>query len=290
VFGTNLNENDAFFHFTEAIGKVESNIPKILYKSITNPQIYILNDLGKTDLLSFLIAERKINQEIPQSLAIYKKALNKLCKIQFEADKYINYNLCWQSNIFSKDDMNSDINYFINNFLSYFNINHQRTKAIFTELDSLTTLLNENPDNVFMYRDFQARNIIVTNEEPFFIDYQGGRKGAYLYDLASILNQAKAQLTNIEKSALKEHYFNNLQLYRSIQRNDFEIRYYGFSLLRVIQTLGAYGLRGLKEKKEHFIQSIPAALNNLLSLLNQNPTTLNFNTLNNIILDIEKIF
>ena len=127
----------------------------------------------------------------------------------------------------------------------------------------LSNYLLQDTDQFFMYRDFQARNIMLVNDEPFFIDYQGGRSGALQYDPASLLFQAKANIPNEIREELLNYYIKIVKLFIPINDDQFIEKYYAFALIRVLQTLGAYGLRGYIEKKEHFIESIPLAVKNL---------------------------
>ena len=135
------------------------------------------------------------------------------------------------------------------------------------DFDRFTDTLLDDKSDTFMYRDFQSRNVMLVNGNPYFIDFQGGRKGPVHYDVASFLWQAKANFPPDLRDELILTYLNSLKKYMDVDVSDFLERLRQFVLFRILQVLGAYGFRGYFEKKPHFIQSIPFALNNLRELL-----------------------
>ena len=142
-------------------------------------------------------------------------------------------------------------------------------QALIDEFELLSDQLSDSHFNYFLFRDFQSRNIIVKNDEVFFIDFQGGMKGGMPYDVASLLWQAKAELSNEWKERLLNDYIKEAEqvLSETIDATLFKKQYHGFVLLRLLQVLGAYGFRGLFERKAHFLTSIPLGLRNLKSFL-----------------------
>jgi hypothetical protein len=138
-------------------------------------------------------------------------------------------------------------------------------QAMLDDFEALSSYLTHTQHKYFMFRDFQSRNIIVNNDEVYFIDYQGGMQGALQYDVASLLWQAKAELSDEWKSSLLSYYIDQVDnlLEKKIDRNIFINQYNGYVLIRLLQVLGAYGFRGFFQRKAHFLNSIPLALRNL---------------------------
>jgi hypothetical protein len=131
----------------------------------------------------------------------------------------------------------------------------------------LTEFLLSAAHDYFLYRDFQSRNIMLRDGQPFFVDYQGGRKGALQYDIASLLYDSKADLPPALRRQLLDHYLDSVGSYLKLDRGAFMEHYYAYVYVRLMQALGAYGFRGFYERKTHFLQSVPYALKNLRWLL-----------------------
>nr|MDA3781222.1 phosphotransferase [Bacteroidales bacterium] len=230
--------------------------------------VYFLNDLGDIQVLNWLNTNRKNNFFSDKAIILYKKILVQLIKIQIDAGNSIDYSLSYPNSNFDQEAILYDLNYFKNKFLLKTNINFNET-SLAKDFDFFSNYLLQTNCSFFMYRDFQARNIMLVGNEPYFIDYQGGRKGALQYDLASLLYQAKAEIPKNTKNLLLNYYIKNAKTKIDIDSNEFKKYYYAYALIRVLQTLGAYGYRGLVEKKQHFIDSIPYAINNLSDLKNE---------------------
>ena len=135
------------------------------------------------------------------------------------------------------------------------------------DFERLADALLKNNSNTFLYRDFQSRNVMIKDDEPYFIDFQGGRKGPFYYDVASFLWQAKANIPDSLRQELLKEYLDALRQYTEINEAEFHSQLRIFVLFRTLQVLGAYGFRGYFEKKPYFIQSVPFALDNLKALL-----------------------
>jgi len=265
VYNTNHIENIAFIKFTEHFLKHSIHVPQIYSHDLTN-NIYLIEDLGDTQLLSWL-NETRTNNDFPEkAVGIYKVVLKNLLDIQITAGKDIDYSYCYPFKSFDKEAIIYDLNYFKVNFIESLNINYNSSK-LQNDFEYLANYLLKADSNFFMYRDFQARNILLKNNIPYYIDYQGGRKGALQYDLVSLLYQAKADIPESIKLNLLHFYIEEVNKVIRINNDEFIEYYYGFTLLRILQTLGAYGLRGLKEGKKHFIESIPIATKNIKSLI-----------------------
>jgi len=148
--------------------------------------------------------------------------------------------------------------------LAHIQFNEQKLERDF---QTFTDFLLQADDQHFLYRDFQSRNIMLKDNQPWFIDYQGGRRGALQYDIASLLFDAKADLPFETREHLLEHYLTALEKLIPVNREAFIRHYYGFVLIRIMQAMGAYGYRGFYERKAHFLQSIPYAVRNLEYLI-----------------------
>ncbi|MCX7986588.1 MAG: phosphotransferase [Bacteroidales bacterium] len=260
VFNTDTKENIAFIHISQKLSQLGIPVPSILFDDLSN-HVYILNDLGNTTLLDTLQKDEN-GRLTNESKLYYKKAISFLPKIQLKAAKEIDFSLCYPREAFDRQSILWDLNYFKYYFARLANVPFDEQK-IENDFDNLSEYLCRAEHNFFLYRDFQSRNIMILNGEPFFIDYQGGRKGALQYDIASILFEAKTFLHPDDRKELLEFYLGELQKLEPINRNFFLEFYYAYVYIRLMQAMGAYGFRGLYEKKELFLQSIPMALEHL---------------------------
>ena len=195
---------------------------------------------------------------------LFQKTLKALAAIQIKGDKGLNYDWCLTAKEFGKQAILSDLLYFKYYFLDTLRLPYDKQQMI-DDFEALSTYLTFTEHKHFMFRDFQSRNIIINNNEVHFIDYQGGMKGALQYDVASLLWQAKADLSEAWKNNLLTYYMDEVdQLFsEKLDRTTFVSQYNGYVLIRLLQVLGAYGFRGLFERKAHFLSSIPLALRNL---------------------------
>jgi len=275
VYNQNNNENIAFISFTEHFLKYKLNVP-LIYSIDLSKNIYLIEDLGDIDLLSWLNKSRN-NTSFPETgIELYKSVLRELIKFQVVAGKDFDYSNCYPFKAFNKDAIFFDLNYFLDHFVKPGKYSYNQQKLT-TDFNSFSDYLLLEENNFFMYRDFQARNIIIKNNQPYFIDYQGGRKGPLQYDLASLLYQAKATIPEDIRIELVDFYLQEVNKALPVKSEKFIEFFNAFSLIRILQTLGAYGLRGLVEGKSHFIESIVPALSNLAlvvvktDILNQTP-------------------
>lgn len=254
-----IEENEAFFHFSEHFRRNGLHVPEI-YAIDPGREIYLLEDLG--DISLFSVVDKSTNQEITAGIKnLYRKSLSELVRFQVTGHQGLDYSLCYPRQAFDKRAILFDLNYFKYYFLRlHLDFHEDRLEDDFI---TFTDYLLKTDGNFFMYRDFQARNILIKNNQPYFIDYQGGRKGPLLYDVASLLFQVKADLTFSLRKELLEFYLEELSEMMVIDKTSLRKIYEGFVLIRLLQVLGAYGFRGLIEKKTHFIASIPYALKNL---------------------------
>jgi aminoglycoside/choline kinase family phosphotransferase len=265
VFNDDRKENVAFLSFSLHFKKEELNVPEI-YAQDLNKNIYLQQDLGDETLFSFMTKYRK-NTDFPDNVKkIYTKVVRSLPGFQIKAADSLDYSVCYPRAGFDKQSMMWDLNYFKYYFLKLAKIPFDEQK-LEDDFIAFTSFLLESPRDFFLYRDFQSRNIMIKNDDVYFIDYQGGRKGALQYDIASLLYDAKADIPNNVREELLDAYLEVIQQYISIDRKRFLQHYYGYVLIRIMQALGAYGFRGYYEHKEHFLKSVPFAIQNLEYLL-----------------------
>jgi aminoglycoside/choline kinase family phosphotransferase len=267
VYNTNIIENNAFIKFTNHFKFFDLNVPCIYATELQN-NIYLIEDLGDLDLLSWIYSLQNSPTRESEITNKYKLVLKELIKFQTIANQNFDYSICYPFSSFNKEAILFDLAYFKNQFIRASNIDFDENQLT-NDFDRFAEyLLRENSD-FFMYRDFQARNILLNDNQPYFIDYQGGRKGPLQYDVASLLYQAKANLSEKTRTKLLNFYINEVQKLVSINPEKFTEFYYAFTLVRILQTLGAYGLRGLVEGKSHFIESIAPAISNLALVKNK---------------------
>ncbi len=265
AFNHNDKENEAFISFSKHFRSEGLPVPEI-YTENLEQKVYLQEDLGFTTLYSFLLQK---GEGFPDYLLnIYKKVVKQLAYFQVKGGAGIDYSKCYPRASFDKQSMLWDFNTFKYYFLKTANIPFDE-QQLEEDINLFFDFLGETRTDFFLIRDFQTRNIMIKNSEPYFIDYQGGRKGALQYDLASLLFQAKANIPFELREELLEHYLSVLETLIEVDRTEFIRYYYGYIIMRSIQVLGAYGFRGLYQGKEHFISSIPFALRNIKWVLDR---------------------
>ncbi|MDR0831173.1 MAG: phosphotransferase, partial [Prevotellaceae bacterium] len=301
VVGTSVAENIAFIKIAQQFEKQGINAPRVLTVS-DDKLCYLQTDLGDTILFDEITKEQgtkskeqgQVQGNITKSpnhqiTNLLHKTISYLPDIQFKTAQNFDFLVCFPQAEFDRRNIFFDLNYFKYCFLKNSGIEFDEI-ALENDFEKLSNLLlnchsraGGNPTqftdeqeipacaeitpSVFMYRDFQSRNVMLKDGEPYFIDFQGGRKGAIYYDVASFLWQAKANFSDELRNELIDTYLEKLQKYHTISKDDFleKLRY--FVLFRQLQVLGAYGFRGLFEQKQHFLDSIPFALENIKKLL-----------------------
>lgn len=260
TYGANIKENESFIYFSNEFRHKNLAVPSILAVS-DDGAYYLQEDFGDVSLLNRLESEGFS----PGVYDLFKKSLESLAVLQVKGDKGIDYNRCLTNKEFGKQAIMADLLYFKYYFLDALRKPYDKQKLI-DDFEALSNYLTHTEYKYFMFRDFQSRNIMVSKEgQVHFIDYQGGMKGAPQYDVASMLWQARANLPDQWKEELLEDYMNALErlLPSELDRNIFRSQYNGYVLIRLLQVLGAYGFRGLFERKAQFLTSIPLALRNL---------------------------
>jgi len=259
-------ENHAFLAFSHHFRSKGLPVPEIYAEDLPH-HVYLQEDLGEERLYDRLPAPgAAFSEELTQ---LYQRVVEQLARLQIVGGAGLDYSLCTPREVFDERAMMWDFNAFKYQFLKLSGVVFDE-EALEEEGQQLIKFLAAAGAEHFLFRDFQSRNIMLRDGEPYFIDYQGGRRGALPYDLASLLYQAKANIPEAVREELLHHYLDAAEQYTAIDRAAFIRHYYGFVLLRTLQVLGAYGLRGLYERKPHFLQSIPYALQNLNNLLREN--------------------
>jgi len=258
--GLNVPENEAFIYFADHFRKKRLHVPEIFAVSY-DKTIYLQEDFGNISLLNIL--EKK--GFTPEVYNFFKESLGQLAKLQVIGDEGLNYKKCLTNEEFGKQAIMADLLYFKFYFLDALQKPYDKQKLI-DDFEALSNYLTHTEYKYFMFRDFQSRNILITNDEQVhFIDFQGGMKGAPQYDVASMIWQARANLPDDWKENLLEDYMNAFEeiIENTIDRDVFRSQFNGYVLIRLLQVLGAYGFRGLFERKAQFLTSIPMALKNL---------------------------
>ena len=268
VVGTSRDENHAFIYLSEHFTKRQLPVPQILAVSDDGLR-YLQTDLGEVSLFDAIRGGREAGGRYNlDEQELLKRTIRQLPNIQIRGARELDWQNCYPQPEFDEDSVLFDLNYFKYCFLkpSDLDFNELKLEANFRLFAK--DLTSEQCDS-FMYRDFQARNVMLDADgNPFFIDYQGGRKGPFYYDLASFLWQASARYSNKLRRELVLEYYNALQQYIEVPSvRHFVARLSLFVLFRTLQVLGAYGFRGYFERKKHFLDSIPPAMDNLRALL-----------------------
>jgi len=258
-------ENAAFLEFSKHFRRHGLPVPEIYAEDLSHGA-YLEEDLGDTTLFEFLTKNRVGPNIAPEVIEAYRKVVAVLPRFQVEAGRDLNYNVCYPIASFDRQSIAWDLNYFKYYFLRLAGIPFNE-QALEDDFSHFTEFLLSAPRDYFLYRDFQSRNILLRNGDPFFVDYQGGRKGALQYDVASLLFDAKADLPPDLRQQLLDHYLDRLSSFIPLDREAFLRHYYAYVYVRILQALGAYGFRGFYERKAHFLQSVPYALKNLRWLL-----------------------
>ena len=275
VQGTSRDENKAFLEMAKHFKSQGLNVPEV--KAVSDDEMaYVQEDLGDTLLFDYIADGRKTGSFCEREKALLRKTMRALAVFQVKGADKFNFSICYPQPDFNLRSIQWDLNYFKYCFLKATGLDYQED-MLENEFERLAYILLQPRMHTFMYRDFQSRNVMVVskkNEEtgeeelvPYFIDFQGGRRGPVYYDVASFLWQAKANFHNELRIELIEEYLDELKKYVSVDEEEFYETLKHYVLFRTMQVLGAYGFRGYFEKKPHFLQSIPFAIENLRQLL-----------------------
>lgn len=265
VYGTSTEENRAFIYMARHFSQKGLPVPRILAEA-ADQSAYLQDDLGDISLFQLIKQGRESGNFSDEETNILKRTIRLLPQIQFEGSKEMDFSYCYPLATFNRRSVLWDLNYFKYCFLKATGLEFQEN-LLEDDFERMADTLLQIEPQVFMYRDFQSRNVMIREGKPYFIDFQGGRKGPFYYDVASFLWQAKANYPDSLRQELLNEYLDALRPYHTIDKEQFLTTLRHFVLFRTLQVLGAYGFRGYFEKKAHFIQSVPYASENLRQLL-----------------------
>ena len=265
TYNTDLRENSAFLAYSFQLKEAGINVPDIFY--VNEPAgVYMQEYLGEHTLYSYMQTIQYQPNYEETRLGLYEKIVDELANMQVNAPKTIDFSYGFPRDAFDRQSMKWDLNYFKYYFLKLADVPFYE-QDLENDFNNLIDFLLEAENKFFLFRDFQSRNIMFKDGKPYFIDYQGGRRGALQYDLASLLYDAKAKLTDNMRSILLKRYTTKIEELTGITHNEFMRYWLAYILIRIMQAMGAYGFRGFFERKTHFLQSIPPAQDNLRILL-----------------------
>lgn len=285
VEGTSIEENRAFMAMSGHFASKGLPVPKVLARS-ADDRFYLQEDLGDTLLFDYIAEGRKTGVFHESEKEMLRETMRLLPLIQVKGAQDFDFSVCYPQPEFNERSVFWDLNYFKYNFLKASGLDFQEDR-LEDDFQRLAAILLRTQTDTFMYRDFQSRNVMIHENKPFFIDFQGGRKGPLFYDVASFLWQAKAKYNDELREEMLSVYLTSLSeiideaqkaengavsasletLARVARQESFREQLRHFVLFRTLQVLGAYGFRGYFEKKPHFLQSIPYAMENLRSIL-----------------------
>ena len=281
TYSSNIEENKAFLAFSKHFHELGLNVPEVFAVN-EERTCYLQSDFGDDNLFAH-VQKALMSNGGPSTLReasgtagsgtlasysenvinLYKKALSHLVKLQALGHQGLDYSKAYPTERFDRQAIIDDLNYFKYYFVKpHEGIDFNETR-LGKDFEAFADFVSQAPCDFFMYRDFQSRNIMVKDGELYFIDFQGGRKGPLNYDVVSLLYQVKAQIPQATRDELVEYYKAELSQYMSPEAVKFDTYQPYFVYLRLMQVLGAYGFRGLIQKKSHFIESIPYALKEL---------------------------
>ena len=269
--GTSRDENHAFIYLAKHFTDCKLPVPTIL--AVSNDELrYIQTDLGSVSLFDAIRGGREAGGRYTlKEQELLRRTIRELPRIQMAGADGLDFTNCYPQPAFNSDSVLFDLNYFKYCFLKATEIDFHELKLEADFRLLAKDLTNADDAQGFLYRDFQARNVMLDSEgHPFFIDFQGGRKGPYYYDLASFLWQASAKYPYKVRRELVYEYYNAMKQFAEVPSpHHFVDRLSLFVLFRQLQVLGAYGFRGFFERKLHFIESIPPAMQNIRELLDE---------------------
>ena len=270
TYSNNTEENEAFLAFSRHFHNLGLNVPEVLAVN-DDKTCYLQSDFGDDNLFAHVQKSLMVSGFGENVIQFYKQALKHLVKFQYIGHQGLDYSKAYPSARFDRQAILDDLNYFKYYFVKpHEEIDFNETR-LNRDFNAFADFVSQAPCDFFMYRDFQSRNIMVKDNELYFIDFQGGRKGPLNYDVVSLLYQVKAQIPQAVRDQLVQYYKEELRQFVNPDEVKFDLYQPYFVYLRLFQVLGAYGFRGLIQKKSHFIESIPYALKELKNWEEKHP-------------------
>jgi aminoglycoside/choline kinase family phosphotransferase len=254
AYNANPEENEAFLGFTRHFIGLNLPVPEV-YGYLPEKYVYYLRDLGDINLYTWLHRRDDISDFNCETKTLYRKIFDNLIEFQINGIQGLDLDLCYPHKSFDRQSMMWDLNYFKYMLLKLLAVPFNE-RHLEKDFNSLADFLLETGQDYFLYRDFQTANVMILGDDPWFIDYQGGRKGAPQYDVASMLYDAKIPMSDRDREELLAYYIENFCALTREDKKKFRGYYTGFSMIRIMQALGAFGFRGLYEQKPTFIESI----------------------------------
>ncbi len=287
TYSSNIEENEAFLAFSKHFHDLGLNVPEVFAVN-KERTCYLQSDFGDDNLFAHVQKALMAGSFGENNISLYKKALSHLVKLQVLGHQGLDYKKAYPTERFDRQAIIDDLNYFKYYFVKpHEEIDFNETR-LGKDFEAFADFVSQAPCDFFMYRDFQSRNIMVNDGELYFIDFQGGRKGPLNYDVVSLLYQVKAQIPQATRDELVDYYKAELSQYINPEAVKFDTYQPYFVYLRLMQVLGAYGFRGLIQKKSHFIESIPYALREIEALSKAVPLT-KYPELQNVINQLNKL-
>lgn len=282
AYNADVRENEAFFYYDQQFRQRGLRVPEI-YAISADRTRYLQQDLGDNTLYSYLVSKRANGIDFDEDICqLYHQAIDDLIRFQTQC-RDLDFSYAYPRADFDRQSIAWDLNYFKYFFLKLGHIKFDE-QLLENDFNRLSDYLLDEDCSYFLYRDFQARNIMITsNKELYYIDFQGGRRGAAQYDIASLLYSAKSALPQEARDQLLNYYVDRFcSVMPQTHRERFIDKFYGYLLIRMMQTLGAYGYRGFFEKKDYFLRSIPLAVANLRYIIRNHPLDLDLPELNQV--------
>lgn len=265
AYNEDVRENEAFFYYSQALLSKGIHVPEVYYIS-PDRRCYLQQDLGNQTLYDYVYDKRRQGGGFDaEVLRIYRQVLDDLAEIQVQG-RDLDFSKAYPREAFDAQSMQWDLNYFKYYFLKLKYVPFDE-ELLERDYQTLIQYLLGTDCQYFLYRDFQSRNIMLHHGIPYYIDFQGGRRGAAQYDVASLLYSAKSDIPEVIRQELLDHYIQCLSRRIAINKDEFRQHFYAYVLIRIMQAMGAYGYRGYFERKDYFINSIPLAINNLRHII-----------------------